>query len=207
ARAIPTPGRSLYLPRERSAWLAQLPDRAARFRAEILYAQLDLLRELRPRAKAALCAEARRNPAWALLRSIPFLGPVRVSLLLATAQTPWRFPSKRNLWAYAGLAVVTHSSSDFRFVEGRPVRRRRPPMTRGLNRNHNRILKDVFVGAANAALAREGPFRAFYQIRLAQGMRPELARVTLARKIAAVTLHLWKTGEHFNADLIPNPAP
>ncbi|MGH7544952.1 MAG: hypothetical protein ACREKI_02075, partial [Gemmatimonadota bacterium] len=42
------------------------------------------------------------------------------------------------LWAYAGLAVVTRSSADYAFVAGQPVRRRRAPLTRGLNRNHNR---------------------------------------------------------------------
>ena len=34
------------------------------------------------------------------------------------------------------------------------MRRRRAPMTRGLNRNHNRVLKDVFKSAATAATAR-----------------------------------------------------
>ncbi len=72
-----------------------------------------------------------------MLRSIPFLGPVRVALLMAIMRTPWRFRSKRNLWGYCGLAVVTSSSLDFTLVEGRPVRRRRKPLTRGLNRNHN----------------------------------------------------------------------
>jgi hypothetical protein len=29
------------------------------------------------------------------------------------------------------------------------------------------------------------------------GLRPELARVTMARKIAAITLAVWKAGEDF----------
>jgi hypothetical protein len=33
-------------------------------------------------------------------------------------------------------------------------------------------------------------------------MRPELARLTLARKIAAVVLHLWKKGERFSAEYL-----
>ena len=65
----------------------QLTDRGARLRAETLYAELDVLRDLRPRAKAAMVAEARRDPAWVVLRSIPFMGPVRVALLLATMRT------------------------------------------------------------------------------------------------------------------------
>src|SRR5439155_24265907 len=123
----------VYQARARGQWLAQLAGRGARFRAAALYAELDVLRKLRPRAKAAMVTEAGRDPAWPVLRTIPFLGPVRVALLLATMQTPWRFRTKRNLWAYAGLAVVTRSSADYTFVAGEPVRRRRAPMSRGLN--------------------------------------------------------------------------
>jgi hypothetical protein len=198
ARAIPVRGTRVYQVRDRASWLAQLPERGARFRAEALYAELDVLRELRPKAKGAMLTEARRDPAWRVLRGIPFLGPVRVALLLATLQTPWRFRTKRNLWGYAGLAVVTHSTADHELRDGRPVRRRRAPLTRGLNQNHNRVVKDVFKGAATAATARAGPLQDFYRALLARGMREELARVTLTRKLAALTLRLWKRGEHFD---------
>jgi transposase len=199
ARAIRTPGRQVYEAETRGSWLDRLPDRGSRFRAEALAAELDLMRELRRRAKAAMLAEARKDPAYELLCGIPFLGPVRVAQLLATMQTPWRFRTKRNLWAYAGLAVVTHSTGDYTFAEGRPVRRRRQPMTRGLNPNHNRVLKNVFKGAANAAAVRPGPLKDFYDAMVARGMREELARVTLARKFAAVVLRLWKKGEPYDA--------
>jgi transposase len=199
ARAIRTSGGELYAPESRGSWLDRLPDRGSRFRADTLAAELDLMRELRQKAKAAMIAAARQDPAYALLSTLPCFGPVRVSQLLAAMQTPWRFRTKRNLWAYAGLAVVTHSSGDYTFVAGRPVRRRRQPMTRGLNKNHNRVLKNVFKGAANAAVARPGPLKDFYDAMVARGMREELARVTLARKLAAVALRLWKKGEPYDA--------
>jgi transposase len=202
ARAIRTPGKRVYAVPGRAEWLARLSDPGARYRAQALYAQLDVLRELRPKVKAAMIAEARRDPAWNLLRTVPFLGPVRVALLLATLKTPWRFRTKRNLWSYAGLAVVTQSSADHEFVGGRPVRRGRKPLTRGLNRNHNRIVKDVFKGAAVAALTRPGPFRDLYDAMLERGMREDMARVTLARKFAAVTLRLWKRGELYDPALL-----
>ena len=82
---------------------------------------------------------------------------MRIALLLATIGTPWRFRTKRNLWAYAGLAVVTVSSAEYEFVDGRARRRRRAPLTRGLNRNHNRVLKAVFKGAATTATGKPGP--------------------------------------------------
>ncbi len=207
ARGIKTPGQGVYHKIEqRPQWLAQLADPGSQLRAEILWTQLDLLRKLRPRTKAAMITEARRDPAWSVLRSIPFLGPVRVALLLAELQTPWRFRGKRNLWAYAGLAVVTHSSADYRIESGRPVRRRRTPMTRGLNRNYNRVVKHVFKSAATAATAKPGPLQSWYDHLVAKGMQESLARVTLTRKLAAVTLRLWKTGEHFDASHLTIPA-
>jgi transposase len=198
ARAIPTPGPRVYHPAERAEWLARLPERGARFHAEMLYAQLDVLRELRPRAKTAMIAEARKDPAYKVLRSIPFLGPVRVALLLSVMQTPWRFPTKKNLWAYSGLAVVTFTTAEYKLIEGRPVRRTRAPLTRGLNQNHNRELKDLFKGAASAAKARPGALQDFYLRLLARGLDEALATVTLARKMAAVTLRLWKRGERYD---------
>ena len=198
ARGIPTPGQRVYHPSGRGQWLDQLADRGVRFRAETLYAELDVLRTLRPRAKAAMIAEAKGDPAWPVLRAIPFYGPVRVAQLLATMQTPWRFRTKRNLWAYAGLAVVTRSTADYTLVAGQPVRRRRAPLTRGLNRNHNRVLKYVFKSAATAASGRPGPLQDYYSGLLAGGMRAPLARVTLTRKLAAITLRLWKKGERYD---------
>jgi transposase len=198
ARAIPTPGNDVYDPKQQAQWLVKLPKGGVQFRAQMLYAELEVLRALRPKAKDAMVAAARRDPAWKRLRNIPELGPVRVAILLAVLQTPWRFRTKRNLWAYAGLAVVTRSSSDYTLVEGRPVRRRRAPLTRGLNRNHNRTIKSVFKSAAAGATGRPGPLRDFYQAMIARGMREELAQVTLARKLAAITLRIWKQGERYD---------
>ena len=78
------------------------------------------------------------------------------------------------------------------------MRRRRPPLTRGLNRNHNPLVKNVLKGAAIAAATRAGPLHDFYARMVLHGMREELARVTLARKLAAILLHLWKTGETYD---------
>ena len=199
ARGLTTPGRQLYEPARRTEWLAHLSEPGARVRAETLWAQLRTVQTLRPTVKRAMITEAQRDPSWGVLRSIPFLGPVRVAQLLATVKTPWRFRTKRHLWAYAGLAVVTHTTAEYELRDARPVRRRRAPLTRGLNENHKRVVKSVFKGAATSAAAREGGLRAWYEARLAQGMREEMARLTLARKLAALTLRLWKTGEHYDA--------
>jgi len=81
ARGIRTPGTEVSRRTQRAEWLRQLPDAGVRFRANSLYRELEVLQELRPKAKAAMLAEARRDPAWRVLRTIPYLGPVRVALL------------------------------------------------------------------------------------------------------------------------------
>ena len=198
SRAIACSGTDVYKPRQREAWLAKLPGPGARARAERLYSELGHLTELRREARQALVAECRRHPASKLLLGVPTLGVVRVAQLIAAVVTPHRFRSKRQFWSYCGLAVVTRSSGDHQLIGEQVRRRKRAPETRGLTRSHNRTLKYVFKGAALTA-SRCEPFKTWYAELLARGLRPELARVTVARKIAATTLAVWKAGESFDS--------
>ena len=124
--AIPCAGRNVYYRRHRAQWLAKIREAGVRRRAERLYEQLDMLHAI-----------------TAKLRQIPYLGPIRSALAVALIQTPHRFRSKRQLWAYSGLALETRIS---------------------------------------------------------------VARLTLARKIAAITLTLWKKGENFDAEKLKSQA-
>jgi hypothetical protein len=86
------------------------------------------------------------------------------------------------------------------------VRRAKSVFVRGLNHNHNHDLKNLFKSAAMTASVMEGPFRDFYQRRVDNGMAPAMARLTLARKIAAIALIVWKKGEAFDAQQLKLPA-
>jgi transposase len=194
---IGTAGRGVYQEQQREQWLAKLVEPGRRQRAEWLYGQLDHLRPLRRQAKHAMVAESRQHPAVGLLRTIPQLGWIRAAVLVATIDTPYRFRTRHQLWSYSGLAVVTHMSSEYEIRDGRPVRRRKPIATRGLNRNCNRQMKEIFMGAATGGRHRE-PFQSFVQDLEKRGIRKEMAKLTLARKIAAVTLTIWKKGETFD---------
>ena len=202
ARGIRCVGTRVYSPHFRDQWLGQLLERGVRGRTERLYKQLDLLLPLRQEARAALLAESRKHPAHKILCSIPALGPVRAALRIALLQTPHRFRGKRQLWTYSGLALVTRTSADYQMIDGEVRRARKPALVLGLNANHNHTLKGIFKDAAASALAHPGPFKDFYTTRVAEGMKPELARLTLARKIAAIALTLWKKGEGFNAEYV-----
>lgn len=200
SRAIRCKGDAVYSAETRGEWFKQL-EPAPRLRAELLGEELDHLRPLRQKAKKAMVDEARKQAAYGLICSVPMFGPVRTAQLMATVITPFRFRTKRQFWAYAGLAVVTHSSADREVIDGKLVRRSRPPMTRGLNRNHNSHLKAILMAAAQDGARREGVWKSFFEARLKE-MNGEMALLAVARKIAAVVLSLWKRGVAFDPRLI-----
>src|SRR5437899_7041717 len=197
--AIPCAGEQVYAPRHRAEWLAKITEPGVRRRAELYYAQLDALRPLYQLARRELLAESKKHNATRLLRQIPAIGPIRAALLIALMQTPHRFRTKRQLWAYSGLALKTYTSGEYRFVAGKLKRSKKVLAIRGLNINHNHDLKNIFKGAATRAAVTPGPFQDFYQACVARGMKASMARLTLARKIAAITLLIWKKGVCFDA--------
>jgi hypothetical protein len=99
-----------------------------------------------------------------------------------------------------------HDSAQYCYVRGELRRTKKPQQLRGLNQNHNHEMKEIFKSAATTACRCAGPFRDFYEALLAKGMKPEMARLTLARKIAAITLTLWKKGERFDAEKLKTQA-
>lgn len=199
SRAIATEGKPVYRPGLREPFLEQLIEPGAKRRAEGLCQELDLLLKLRVEAERAMVREARHQAIYGKLRSIPQLGPIRIAQLIAMVDTPHRFRNKASFWNYCGFAVVTHTSSDHRFVDGQLVRSRKAIATRGLNKDHNPAMKQIFKSAAIQARSR-GPFADYYSGLTARGLKPELATITLARKIAAVTLAVWKKGENFDPE-------
>ena len=76
----------------------------------------------------------------------------------------------------------------------------RSRVTVGLNRSRNAVLKEAIVGAAQQISRRmpSHPLHKGYQERVARGMKPSRARLTLARTIASIVLALWKSGEVYD---------
>jgi transposase len=204
--SIPCGGTQVYAPRYRQEWLGKIEHAGVRRRAELLYQQLDGLQALRRTVRPELLAESRKHKAAKLLRQIPCIGPIRAARLIALMQTPHRFRSKRQLWTYSGLGIETHDSAQYCYVNGQLQRSKKPQQIRGLNQNHNHEMKEIFKGAATRASCGVGPLREFYVALLDKGMKPEMARLTLARKIAAIALILWKKEERFDAEKLKTQA-
>jgi transposase len=188
----------LYRPGKREMWLGQLPP-TSREVAQMLTEQLDAVEKLKEKATERMLEEARHHSVVDRLSTVPGIGEIRAAYLVATVVTPHRFRSKRQFWAYCGFAVVTQSSADWLRNKGQWVRAR-SMRTRGLNLNRNPVMKDIFKGAALSIIAMPDshPLKQDYVQMLERGMKPNMARLTLARKLAATVLSIWKNQEVYD---------
>jgi transposase len=190
---------SVYEPSRREAWLGKLtpPHREL---ATWLGRQLDQLEPLREEAQRMLLGEAKKHPIIRTLSTAPGMGPIRTAQVVAVVVTPERFRTSRQFWSYSGLGIVTRSSADW--VQDRTGRwvHAQTAQTRGLSRKRNARLKAVFKGAATTVIGQlaDDPLHGDYERMLRSGIKPTLAKLTLARKIAAMVLSMWKHQEEYD---------
>lgn len=190
---------SVYEQEARKKWMEELPP-AQQELAEWLGQQLDTLIPLRESAEKWLLRESRAHPIIRVLETAPGMGPIRTAQLVACVATPHRFRTRQQFWSYCGLGVVTRSSSDWiRDKRGNWVRAT-VAQTRGLSRKRQPVLKNIFKGAATTVIRQlpQDPLHVGYQRLLEGGTKPNLASVTLARRIAATVLSMWKHQEVYD---------
>jgi transposase len=191
ANALVCPTKGLWTHRGR-IWLKELPlevilrSRINRLLAEIefLEAQLrDLERELNTRADA--------QPAVALLRTIPGIGPRSAEALVAYTDDIQRFSNRKQYASYFGLTPNEDSS-------GERVRRGR------ISKRGPSVVRWVMVEAAQSAIRCCPALRAFAQ-RIARGRKDrwKKAIVATARKLASIAFGMLRSGEMFDIHRLP----
>jgi transposase len=200
SRGVAVSGKTVYTKEGREQPLERLPE-ASRGAARTLFAQYDAVEELRRQVQKELVAEAHRHPISRIIETCPGLGPIRAAQLIPIVVSPFRFRTKRQFWSYCGLGIVMRSSSDWvRKPDGGWVRAD-VQKTRGLNMNHNHTLKCIFKGAATTVISqlKAEPLHRDYERLIGAGTKPNLAKLTIARKIAAIALSMWKSKERYDS--------
>jgi transposase len=200
SRGVRTPSKkAVFSPASRDGSLCMLKP-GTRQAVEVLCKQLDSLEEVKAEAQEAMLAQACKHAITKKLETAPGLGPVRVAQLLAIVVSPHRFRTSRQFWAYCGLGIVMRSSADWVQTPNGEWVKAESAKTRGLNRNRNPIAKAIFKGAATTVISRmpSNPLCEDYHRLLERGTKPNLAKLTIARKIAAITLAMWKNKEAYN---------
>ena len=196
-RGIPCAGTAVYSPAHRTKLDRQLPV-ATRQVVNLIAEELEALKRICADAVEAMLEESHRHKISRILETAPGFGPIRVAQILPIVVTPHRFRTKRPFWKYSGLGIVTRTSSDW-VLENDGWKRKKIQQTRGLNLDHNRVLKGIMKGAATSiTLQRSGPLREHYDRLLTNGTKPNLAKLTIARQIAAIVLAMWKREEKYD---------
>jgi transposase len=205
SRGIACAGDAVYRPDKRDERLKKLP-KALQTTALLLGRELDALVALQKEAEKALLREAHRHPISRILETAPGFGPKRAAQLIPIVVTPWRFRTKKQFWSYCGFGIVMHTSSDWEKGEN-GWQRAHVAQTRGLSRSYNHQLKWIFKGAATTVIAHSGgnPLREHYDCLLENGTKPNLAKLTIARRIAAIVLAMWKAEEKYDPKKVHVP--
>ena len=207
SRGISTAGRQVFGQRTKEQWVGKLPSKMHPL-ARTYYAELEALLPVRKQALKDMLGEAKAHSVFHTLKTIPGLGGIRVAEMLPIVITPYRFASKGDFWTYCGSPPPARSTSDWvRAADGRWLRAN-TEKTRGLNRNHNHVLKKIFKGAATTVVGQKRPAEPIFQHYLSlldNGTKPNLAKLTIARQIASVTLALWRSGEDYDGKKLKKP--
>jgi len=188
----------IYRAEHRSLWESQLPASLRRL-AQLWGGYLEGVEQTRAEAESWLREEAKKHGAVRLVGTAPGMGVIRSAQVVAIVMTPTRFRTTRQFWSYCGLGIDTQSTGDWIRQDGQWVRAQ-TRQTRGLNRNRQPTLKEVFKGAAMSVSGYmiDHPLHQDYQRTLESGIKPTLARLTLARRIAAAVLSMWKHQEEYD---------
>jgi transposase len=187
-------------PDQRAAQIDKLP-KAPRHLAEQLSERLDSAVEARASAESWLREQGARLPEATRLATAPGIGEIRAAQIVAVVVSPERFRARRQFWSYCGLGVVTRTSADWvKDPTTGKWKQKDATTTRGLNRHRNPLLKNVFKGAAMTVINSlpNHPLHADYARQLEAGIKPNLARLTLARRIASMALAMWKAKEDYD---------
>ena len=126
---------------------------------------------------------ARQSKAFGVIKAfqqVPGIALIRAATFFAIVDTPHRFAHKRKLWAYCGLGVVGRQSDQMVGPQH-------------LTRAGNPRLKDLAKGAAISAIrTADNQYSQQYRRLLAKGIKPENARLTVARAILSTLYAIWR---------------
>lgn len=136
------------------------------------------------RLAVALAASA-QSETFRLLQTIPGIGPYVAASLIGEIQDITRFPSARQLVAYAGLDAKIKQSGTALNNTGRLTKR-----------GSSYLRHSLFIGA-NIARQYDVQFRATYDRKRTEGRSHKEATIVVARQLLKVVRSVWLNGKPY----------
>jgi transposase len=185
SRAILVPGTVIYTTNDKA--IEQL-DPTSQFVARNLLKQILFLKDAKAEYKTVFDGNAKFQNLIKLLTSIPGIAAIRANIIAAAVVDPKRFPNKNKFWSYCML--VKHDQQS----DGKSYGK--------VTAFGKLSLKSVFMNTAMDGMCSNGGFRDYYDAQIAKGCNATAAKKNLARKIAAISLAVMKTGKPYEEKLL-----
>lgn len=154
------------------------------FIGENLYQTLQQLEDSRQRYTKEIKRLSRNFKEIKRLKTIPGIGVIRAAQISAQVIDPKRFPSKYQYYSYCGLVRHGRESGEHKYGSKKIW--------------GNRVLKCVYKMAAQNAIKGTNGLSKYYEGLRAKGITDKNARNAVSRKIAAISLSLWKKESNYD---------
>jgi len=155
--------------------------------------QITVLTESKKKYTARIRESLKQFPEAVHLMSIPGIAHIQAAKIIAQVINPRRFSTKYKFFAYCGLVRHARMSAHKYYGSKRIW--------------GNRTLKCVYKMAAQSALLNNNVLKIYYTSLCARGITDRNARNALARKIAMLSLTLWRKKERFKEQKILKSLP
>ena len=199
-------GKQVYAARHREQWLGKIAQVGVHRRAELFYQQLDGLLILR------------QHRAWRTVGRKPEASG-RENIAPGSLHRPASGCTVAGSDADATPVPQQEAAMDLQWPGGSDARQRAASLCRRTTATFQKATTDPW-SESEPQPRNEGDFQKYSTERqslcgtaagllrslLAKGMKPDMARLTLARKIAAIALALWKKGGSFDAEHLKSQA-
>jgi transposase len=131
-------------------------------------------------------------PEHALLRSIPGVGPLTTATIQAEIGDIKRFPSVKQLTAFAGLDSSVYESGTFKASQNRISKRGSSYLRTALFQATVAGISKQVNGPRNEILSR------YYQLKRSQGKQAKVAIVATANKLLRIVYGVWSRETPFS---------
>lgn len=160
-----------------------------------LLQSFELLHSQQRRMYRDLHKTAKEDQLTQRLMTIPSIGPATAAAYVATIDDPYRFADGEKVASYLGLAPSVYKSCETEYY-GR------------ITKSGDKLLRWLLVEAAHNLLTRSGTQCELkdWGLKLQASKGVGKARVAVARRLCAILLEIWKSGEVFHAESLKQAA-
>jgi len=166
----------------------KLPKKNLRFAAKNTLDHLNILEKIRQEYAEEITSQLKSFPESKYLKSIPGIKNIQAAKIIAQVIEPRRFKNKHQFYSYCGLVKHQQISANRCYGSRRAW--------------GNRMLKCVYKMAAQSAVKGNSALRTYYDSLRAKGASDKNPRNAVARKIAAISLSLWRNHKKYDDSMI-----